>query len=99
MRLLEFARAAGDGAGERPALIAEQLAFQEAVRQRRTVHRHERPMCARTASMDIPSQDLLAGAALALDQNRGLTDRDAFDGVQDPQHRGIVCDELHCPSA
>src|SRR5437660_10816923 len=99
MRLLEFTRAAGDGAGERPALIAEQLAFQEAVRERRAVHRHERPMRTRATSMDVPRQDFLAGATLSLDQNRGLTDGDSFEGMEDPQHRGIVGDELHWTSA
>ena len=44
LRLAERAGAVGDGAGERPADVAEQQAFQQFGRDRRAVHRHERPL-------------------------------------------------------
>ena len=81
VRLFEHAGALGDGAGERAARVAEQLGLDQVVGQRRAVQRAERAVAARAAAMNRPRDQLLAAAALAVDQHRERRRRRALDGA------------------
>ena len=63
--LLELADPPAVGAGERPALVAEQLAFQQRLRDGRAVDRQERAATAAAMVVDGAGDQFLAGAALA----------------------------------
>ncbi len=69
---LELADAPCDGAGEGALLVAEQLGFQQVLRDRGAVDGDEGLFGAGRASMDVAGEDFLAGAAFAGDQNRGV---------------------------
>ena len=55
-------------AGERALLVAEQLALEQRLRQRADVHGDERLVAPRAERADRARDELLAGAALALDR-------------------------------
>ena len=57
-------------AGERAALVAEQLGFEQVLRDRRGVDRDERPRRARAVPVQRARDQLLAGARFAGDQHR-----------------------------
>ena len=69
---LEAAGAVVDGPGERPADVAEELAFQEVLGQRAAVDANERAAAARTEPVDRLGDQLLARARLAQQQHRGV---------------------------
>ena len=60
-----------DGAGERPALVAEQLGLEDRLGQGRAIDRHEWPGGARRGFVDGPRQQLFSGTRLAEQQHRG----------------------------
>jgi hypothetical protein len=68
---LDQARLAGLGVGERPPLVAEQLALQQVGRQRRASHVDEGSIRAIADRMNRLGREILAGAALARDQHGG----------------------------
>ena len=70
--LLDAARLGRDGAGERAALVAEELRFEQLVGQRRAVDGDERAVAAPRGVVDEPRDDFLAGARLAGEQHRRL---------------------------
>src|SRR5262249_47722102 len=76
-RLLEATDARAVGAGERAALVAEELRLEQRLRQRRAVHLDQRPLAARRAAVDQPREHLLAGAGLAGEQHRRARRRHA----------------------
>ena len=76
-RLLDAPGLGGHGAGERTALVAEQLRLEQLVGQRRAVDGHERTVAAARRVMDEPRDDFLAGARLAGQEHRRLGVRDA----------------------
>ena len=89
--LLEQAALARFGAGECAALVAEQLAFQQIVRQRAAVDRNERKIAARAQVVERARGQLLAGPGLALHQDGGVDCRDALDDAQRVQEdRGFA---------
>src|SRR6267142_763128 len=55
--------------GKGTALVPEQLGLDQGFRQRRTVERDEWPLGSRTRVVDRPGQNLLAGPALAGEQD------------------------------
>ena len=77
LRELELADALAAGAGERAALVAEQLAFQQLGRQRRAVHLDERLRAPRRAAVQLARDDFLADAALAAQQHADVAVGDA----------------------
>jgi hypothetical protein len=78
---LERTDARRAGAGERAALVPEQIALDQVVRDRAAVDDHERPLGTRACRVNRLRDQLLAGAGLALDQ-------DAQIGGGDPgEHR------------
>src|SRR5262249_38705899 len=52
-------------------LVAEELALDERMRQRRAVHHHQWALASLAARVDRARQQLLAGARLAMQQHRG----------------------------
>ena len=72
-----------DRAGERAALVAEQLRVDQFRRNRPAVDAIERAVAARRAIVDRPGDQLLAGARLAEDQHGGVAAGDQFDAVHD----------------
>ena len=62
---LEQALLVGVRAGERAALVAEELALEQRVGQRAAVLRHEAPLLARARVVDGARDEVLAGAGLA----------------------------------
>ena len=70
MRQLETARLARVGAGERALLVAEQLGLEQRLGNRGAVDGDERPVVARAERVQRAREQLLAGAALALEQHR-----------------------------
>src|SRR6185503_2852453 len=76
--------------GEGTALVAEQLGLDQGFRQRRTVERDEWSLGSRTRVMDRPGQNLLAGPALAGEQDCRASGRH-LSGIFES------CDELRRP--
>ena len=74
------------GAGEGAAHVAEQLALEQALGDRRDVDRHEAPLGARAAAVERARHQLLAGAALAEDQDAGAAGGDPRHGLEDLEH-------------
>src|SRR5207249_11160910 len=70
VRDFEEALPVGDGAGEGAAPVAEELALEDALRERRTVDRHEEPVAARARGVDRARDELLSCAGLALEEDR-----------------------------
>src|SRR5216117_265801 len=66
---LEAAQPPLGGAGERPALVAEQLALDQRLGDRRTVDGDERPVAPVGKVVDRARDQLLAGATLAIDEH------------------------------
>ncbi|SPE33762.1 hypothetical protein SBA2_800020 [Acidobacteriia bacterium SbA2] len=61
----------GFGVGERPAFVAEEFGFHQGFRDGRAVDGHKRLVGAHAVVMDRLGHQVLAGAALALNQHRG----------------------------
>ncbi len=76
------------GAGERAPHVAEELALEERLRDRRAVHaRRTVPRDAGPPIVDGPRDELLAGPALAVDHHRDRRVAHAIDHGEDPAHR------------
>ena len=89
---LEEADLALVGAGERAALVAEQLALEQALGQRRAVELDQRPVAAAGALVDRLAHQLLADPGLAEDQHGHRGVGDPLDQRVDPLHRGVEHD-------
>ena len=81
------------GVGEGAPLVAEQLALQELVRQRRAIDGDEELGRSAARGMDGSRHDLLARSALALDQDGGLARGEPRDRVANLRDRARVPDE------
>ena len=73
---LEAPGAVLDGAGERAVHVAEQLAFQQILAQRPAIDAHKRSARPIAQLVDGRGDQLLAGAGLAQQQDRGVAARD-----------------------
>ena len=91
--LLELADAAAVGAGEGALLVAEQLALQQRLGDGGAVQRQERRLRPRPVVVDGAGDELLAGAALAGDQDRDVLRGDAADGLVDLTHRRAAAED------
>ena len=94
VRRLEQALLVAGGAGEAALHVAEQLALEQGLGQRRAVHRDERLVLARAAVVDGAGHQLLAGAALALDEHGGAGVADRLHQLEDRAHLGRLADEV-----
>ena len=81
MRVFEQPDAILAGAGKRTFDVAEKLTFQQIGRQRAAVHRYKRRILKWAAVVDSAGNALLAGAALALDEDGGRAVGDLLDLV------------------
>src|SRR5262249_1342397 len=91
-RGLELADPALDGTRERAALVSEQLALEELVRDGGAVERNERAV-PRGVVVDGLRDELLARPRLALDEHGRLRRRDAPDDLVDLLHRRRPTDD------
>ena len=91
--VFEFALPIGRRIGERAANVAEQLALQNVLAQRRTIERHERPLLPRAVLMNRLGDQLLAGARVALDQHGGVGRRDPLQPRDHVVHLRAVADD------
>ena len=80
------------GAGERPLLVPEQLALENAAGQGRDVERDERLALAGAVLMQGPGDQFLAGAAFALNQHGAVGRRDELERLDDLVHLGAGAD-------
>src|SRR5262249_33600832 len=85
--LLEEPAAIDVRVGERAFLVAEQLALEEILGDRAAVDRHEWVILAAASGVHRAGDELLAHAALSLDQHRRLEVGDLGDGAEDLRHR------------
>ena len=82
-----------EGARERAALVAEELAPEKLARQGAAVHRLEARGAAAAQPVDGRGDQLLAGAGLAEDQDRDVVRSDAPDPVEEGRHRRAPADQ------
>jgi hypothetical protein len=83
---LEEAFFGGDGRGEGALDVAEERGFEQFAGHGAGVDGDEGLVFARRVGVDGLGDQLLAGAALALNQNRGSTGRDLGDEIEDLEH-------------
>ncbi len=76
----------GDGGSKRAFDVAEERGLEQLGGHGAGVDGNERLVAARRVGVDGLGDDLLAGAALALNQDRGTAGRDLRDQVEDAQH-------------
>ena len=81
-------------AGERAALVAEQLGLEQVLRNRRGVDRDERPRRARAVPVQRARDELLAGARFAGDEHRRARLRQAADRAKHLLHRRRLAEDL-----
>src|SRR5436190_2183210 len=88
------------GVGERPFFVAEQLALQQRVLERRAGDVHEGLVGPGGLEVDRPGDDVLAGAALAADEDRrGLALGDLVHQRADLLHRTGLPHQVVDPEA
>ncbi|ABA47527.1 hypothetical protein BURPS1710b_2767 [Burkholderia pseudomallei 1710b] len=92
--LLEAALARRLRARERAALVAEQLGFEQILRDRRRVQRDERAVRAWAVPVQRARDELLAGARFARDQHRRGRMRQPADRAEHVLHRGRLAEHL-----
>src|SRR6185436_11579341 len=86
VRALERAGVRVGGAGERAALVAEQLALDQVRRDRAAVEHDERALLARRVVVQRLGDQLLARAGLAGDQHRGVGARELLEPREQLAH-------------
>jgi len=74
--------------------MTEQLGLQQVLRQRGAVDRNERPGGALAVLVDQADDDLLSGAALAVDQDRGIEGSDSPRHLEHLPHSRTLGDEV-----
>src|SRR5581483_9886160 len=94
VRDLEEALLLRDGVREGALLVAEELALEELLRDRRAGDRHERTVRAPALVVDRLRDHVLADAALAGEEDRrGLARRDALHELVHLAHGGRLADD------
>src|SRR5690606_20115237 len=83
-----------DRSGEGALLVTEHLGLEQVRRNRPAIDRDERLVVPLALGVDRAGDELLAGAALPEDQDRGVGRRDAPDEPVDALHERMVPDEL-----
>src|SRR5437899_13108375 len=94
MRELELARLALRRAGERAFLVAEELRFEQRLGNRSAVDRDKRSIGARAQRVQRAREELLPGAALALEQNRRVGRRRAVQRHRHLLQPRVLTDDL-----
>ena len=98
-RQLDLARLGLLRAGERAALVAEQLRLEQLLRQRGAVQRDERSLASRRHAVDEPRDHFLARAGLAGHQHGRIGLRDVGRLVQHLEPFGRLSDDRACRSS
>src|SRR5207302_4771766 len=93
IRQLEAARAPLGRAGERAFLVAEDLALEQRLGNRRAVDRDERKRRPRAELMNRLRDELLAGPRFAGDEDGGTGGRGLLDNLVNLAHLGAVADK------
>src|SRR5580765_7042832 len=93
MREREDAFAMLRRAGERALHVTEEVALHQAFGNRRAVERDQRAITARARVVDRARDELLAGAALAVDADVDVTDRDFRDARENLAHLRRLADD------
>ena len=91
--LLEFARRAGDGAGEGALFVAEQFRLDQLRRNRRHIDRDERAVFPVPETVDGLGHQFLAGAGFAQDQHGEVILEEAGDHPVNVLHRRAAPDQ------
>src|SRR5216117_4194925 len=91
---LELPLAPRDGARERALLVAEELALDQLLAERRAVHLDQRLRAPRAPVVERVRHQLLAGAARAADQHGDVGVGDLVDGLEEPAHGRALPDDL-----
>ena len=94
VRFREEAAFVLDRAGERAALVAEELRFEERLRQRAAVDRDELAVLADRRVMDGARDELLARPALARQEHGRGDSGDPLDRPEDLLHAGALPDDV-----
>jgi len=81
------------GAREAAALVPEHLALDQILRDRAAIDREHRLVLAQAQLVQRVRDDLLAGAALALDQDARIGRGDALDQIKERLHRAGAPDD------
>ena len=84
----------GARAGERAFHVAEELRFEQRLRQRAAVERHERTIAPQRIEMDGARDPFLAGARLAGDEHGAVGARDLLDQLEDGEHLVAAADDV-----
>jgi len=79
--------------------VAEQLVLDQRLRNSGAIDGHERPVAARRELMDGAREQLLAGARLALQQDRRVSRRDPLDRIRDFDDPRRLADDRRKPVA
>jgi hypothetical protein len=93
-RLFEQTALRGNRSGEGSANVSEEFAFDETFGKGRAVHRNERPARTRSREVKGPCHELLAGSALARNQNTGIAVGHGSDQRKDLAHGIAGADHL-----
>src|SRR5262249_18061313 len=80
-------------AGERALHVAEQVALHQPFGNRRAVERDQRPIAPGARVVDRAGDELLAGAALAVDADVDVADRHLRDAREDVAHLRRLADD------
>jgi len=87
---LETAGLIVDGASERSADVTEQLVLQQMLGESRAGDHDKRSATPRTPSMNLARKYILAGTALAVQENCGVGGRGALHRLEQRDHRGVL---------
>src|SRR6185436_17184045 len=99
VRELELPRLALRRAGEGALLVAEELGLEQVLGNRRAVDRDKRPVVARAERVEGAREQLLAGAALALEEHRRVGGGGAVQRHRDLLQLRVVADDLRRAAA
>jgi hypothetical protein len=91
---LEAAHPLGDGSGEGPLLVSEQLAFEEPGGDGGAVDLHERSIAPSAQAVNRARHQLLPGAGLALDENRRVGRCDGLDQLENSFELRALADDF-----
>src|SRR5439155_5532883 len=94
MRQLELAGLSRRGAGKGALLVSEEFRLQQRFRNRGAVNRHKGSVGAWAERVQRPREELLAGAAFALEQHRRIGRRRAVQGKRHLLQLRILADDL-----
>src|SRR6185503_18544687 len=94
--LFKQANAIGVGAGEGTLLKAEELRFEQALRERPAIDSEKRSLFPRTVGVNLLGHELFSRAALAIDQHGRLGAGHTGNGLVDRQHLGTAANQARC---